>query len=52
MASENKKRKLKNSYMYKTELKAKGKGIKRISFFTPSERKVQNSNTAKMLYER
>lgn len=40
MASEKKKRKLKNSYCGYWALKAKGKDkLKRVLFFTPSERK-------------
>ena len=40
MASEKKKRKLKNSYCEYRALKAKGKNkLKRVLFFTPSERK-------------
>jgi hypothetical protein len=38
MSSENKKRKLKNSYQCKSGLKDKGKGIKGMSFYTSSER--------------
>ena len=39
MTSVNKKKKLKNSYCYKTVLKHKTKGPKRIVFFTASLRK-------------
>ncbi len=39
MVSVNKKKKLKNSYCYKTVLKHKTKGPKRIVFFTSSLRK-------------
>ena len=38
MASINKKKKLKNSYQVNTALKDKGKGIKRLTFFTSSQR--------------
>lgn len=41
MSSENKKRKLKNSFACKSTLKHKGKGIKRLHFFTSSQR-LQN----------
>ena len=40
MASNNKKKKLKNSYCVPGELKNKSKGLKRISFHTPSMRRV------------
>ena len=39
MASENKKRKLKNSYCVGGALKEKKMKLKRILFFTPSKRK-------------
>lgn len=39
MASENKKRKLKNSYCVGSILKNKTCKLKRVLFFTPSERK-------------
>ena len=42
MSSQNKKNKLSNSYQVNTALKHKGKGIKRMSFFTSSERKRLN----------
>lgn len=38
MSSINKKKKLKNSYQVNTALKDKGKGIKRLTFFTSSQR--------------
>lgn len=40
MASNNKKKKLKNSYCVPGELKNKSKGLKRIAFYTPSMRRV------------
>ena len=43
MSSQNKKNKLSNSYQVNTALKHKGKGIKRMSFFTSSERKRLNN---------
>jgi len=39
MASENKKRKLKNSYCVGSMLKNKDIKLKRVAFFTPSKRK-------------
>jgi len=39
MASENKKKKLKNSYCVGGQLKAKKMGPKRLAFFTPAMRK-------------
>jgi hypothetical protein len=44
MASENKKRKLKNSYCNPSALKEKNMKMKRVLFFTPSERKANNKN--------
>ena len=44
MASKNKFKKLKNSFQYKTTLKLKGKGIKRMSFYTSSQRQ-ENKKT-------
>ena len=38
MSSTNKKKKLINSYQVNTALKDKGKGIKRITFFTSAQR--------------
>lgn len=40
MASENKKKKLKNAYCVPSFLKNKTKGPKRIAFFTPSLRRL------------
>ena len=40
MASENKKKKLKNSYCVPGELKNKRKGPKKVAFYTPSLRQV------------
>ena len=42
MVSENKKRKQINSYQVKTSLKDKEIGMKRLTFFTSSERKRLN----------
>ena len=42
MASENKKKKLKNSYCVKGMLKNKDLKLKRIAFFTSSQRKENN----------
>lgn len=48
MASKNKLNKLKNSFMYKTALKNKQMRLKRIMFYTASERKenkkINNEN--------
>lgn len=38
MVSQNKKKKLKNSYQVNTALKDKGKGVKGLTFFTSSQR--------------
>lgn len=46
MASENKKRKLKNSYCVGGALKEKKMKMKRILFFTPSKRKEIKSQTS------
>ena len=43
MASENKKKKLKNSFGWKTILKNKKSKCKRFLFFTSSQRKENNS---------
>jgi len=43
MASENKKKKLKNSYCVKGMLKNKDLKLKRTAFFTSSQRKENNS---------
>ena len=52
MASEKKKRKLKNSYCEYWALKAKGKNkLKRVFFFTPSERKRIKDEVVKISSE-
>lgn len=40
MASQNKKNKLKNSFQVPAGLKDKGKGIKRLTFYTSAQRKA------------
>lgn len=42
MASENKKKKLKNSFLVKSYLKNKVEKMKRVIFFTSSQRKFNN----------
>jgi len=42
MSSIKKKNKLKNSFMCKSGLKHKGKGMKRLVFFTSAQRKLNN----------
>ena len=43
MSSQKKMRKLRNSYCFKTDLKEKDTKLKRILFFTSSQRRVNNS---------
>jgi len=45
MASEKKKRKLKNSYCVGSMLKDKDTKLKRVAFFTPSKRKQNKKNS-------
>ena len=45
MASEKKKRKLKNSYCVGSMLKNKEVKLKRVAFFTPSKRKEEKKNS-------
>lgn len=47
MTSKNKKRKLKNSYQCGGGQKQKGKGVKRMSFYTKSERMRLNEEERK-----
>lgn len=50
MASQNKKNKLRNNHQCKSGLKAKGKGIKRLSFYTSSQRKqLKNESSDRSL---
>ena len=42
MASKNKVKKLKNSFLIKSGLKHKGRGVKGLHFFTSSQRKQNN----------
>lgn len=45
MVSEKKKKKQKNAYLYKTELKNKVGRLKRLLFFTSSQRKWEKNDT-------
>jgi hypothetical protein len=47
MASENKKKKLKNAFLAKTQLKNKKNRLKRLLFYTPSQRKFEKQQEMK-----